>query len=172
MVMLKAEHIDVVAVGDVSAEPWDDDALTQRRRVSQWADPEHLRYVKMVTEGGVLTGFACVGMPRTAAELTLLYDRGGEVRGAGVADDRRGGSCEHLRELGQARAPAEVLDLRAVRSGDEPRQGRLVGPAGDHDQPHRLVAAPGQAAHSCDNHFRPRGSRTGSHVDRSREYRA
>ena len=79
IVMLKAEHVDVVAVGDVSADPWDDDALSPRRRVAQWADPEHLRYVKMVTEGGVLTGFACVGMPRTAAELTLLYDRGGEL---------------------------------------------------------------------------------------------
>lgn len=79
IVMLKAEHVDVVAVGDVSADPWDDDALAPRRRVAQWADPEHLRYVKMVTEGGVLTGFACVGMPRTAAELTLLYDRGGEL---------------------------------------------------------------------------------------------
>jgi assimilatory nitrate reductase electron transfer subunit len=79
IVMLKAEHVDVVAVGDVSADPWDDDALAPRRRVAQWADPEHLRYVKMVTDGGVLTGFACVGMPRTAAELTLLYDRGGEL---------------------------------------------------------------------------------------------
>jgi assimilatory nitrate reductase electron transfer subunit len=79
IVMLKAEHVDVVAVGDVSSDPWDDDALAPRRRVAQWADPEHLRYVKMVTDGGVLTGFACVGMPRTAAELTLLYDRGGEL---------------------------------------------------------------------------------------------
>lgn len=79
IVMLKAEHVDVVAVGDVSADPWDDDALAPRRRVAQWADPEHLRYVKMVTEAGVLTGFVCVGMPRTAAELTLLYERGGEL---------------------------------------------------------------------------------------------
>ncbi|MEI5583093.1 MULTISPECIES: NAD(P)/FAD-dependent oxidoreductase [unclassified Agromyces] len=79
IVMLKAEHVDVVAVGEVAADPWDDDALSPRRRVAQWADPEHLRYVKMVTEDGVLTGFVCVGMPRTAAELTLLYDRGGEL---------------------------------------------------------------------------------------------
>lgn len=79
IVMLKAEHVDVVAVGDVSADPWDDDALAPRRRVAQWADPEHLRYVKMVTEDGVLTGFVSVGMPRTAAELTLLFERGGEL---------------------------------------------------------------------------------------------
>ncbi|MFE5671947.1 FAD-dependent oxidoreductase [Agromyces sp. NPDC056523] len=79
IVMLKAEHVDVVAVGDVSADPWDDDGLAPRRRVAQWADPEHQRYVKMVTEDGVLTGFASVGMPRTAAELTLLFERGGEL---------------------------------------------------------------------------------------------
>ena len=79
IVMLKAEHIDVVAVGDLSADPWDDDALHPRRRVSQWADPEHLRYVKMVTEDGALTGFVSVGMPRTAAELTLLFERHGEL---------------------------------------------------------------------------------------------
>ncbi|GAA1515597.1 assimilatory nitrate reductase electron transfer subunit [Agromyces terreus] len=79
LVMLKAEHIDVVAVGDLGGDPFDDDALHPRRRVSQWADPEHLRYVKMVTEDGVLTGFASVGMPRTAAELTLLFERGGEL---------------------------------------------------------------------------------------------
>lgn len=79
IVMLKAEHIDVVAVGDITADPWDDDALHPRRRVSQWADPEHLRYVKMVTEDGALTGFVSVGMPRTAAELTLLFERRGEL---------------------------------------------------------------------------------------------
>ena len=79
IVMLKAEHIDVVAVGDISADPWDDDTLHPRRRVSQWADPEHLRYVKMVTEDGALTGFVSVGMPRTAAELTLLFERRGEL---------------------------------------------------------------------------------------------
>ena len=77
LVMLKAEHVDVVAAGDVSADPWDDDA--QGRNVAQWADPEHLRYVKMVSAGGILTGFVCVGMPRTAAELTLLYERGDEL---------------------------------------------------------------------------------------------
>lgn len=79
IVMLKAEHIDVVAVGDVAADPFDDDATVPARRVSQWADPEHLRYVKMVTEDGRLTGFVSVGMPRTAAELALLFERGGEL---------------------------------------------------------------------------------------------
>ncbi|MGC5223339.1 FAD-dependent oxidoreductase [Micromonospora sp. DT81.3] len=80
LVMLKAEHVDVVAVGDVSLEPGDDDPRPGcDRKVSLWADPEHLRYVKMVSESGVLTAFVSVGMPRTAAELTLLFERGGEL---------------------------------------------------------------------------------------------
>lgn len=88
-VALKAEGIDVVAVGDVQAEPWDaepagpDDHCgvhaPSRRSISLWADPDHGCYVKMITRGGVLTAFVCVGMPRTAAELTLLYDSGSEL---------------------------------------------------------------------------------------------
>lgn len=81
VVMLKDENIDVVAVGDLDIDIWgmphpDDDP---QRHVAQWADPRHGRYVKMVTVDGVLDAFACVGMPRTAAELTLLYDRQGEL---------------------------------------------------------------------------------------------
>jgi assimilatory nitrate reductase electron transfer subunit len=79
IVALKAEHVDVVAVGEVNADPWDDDAMFPRRGIAQWADAEHGRYVKMVTDGGVLTGFVSVGMPRTAAELTLLFERRAEL---------------------------------------------------------------------------------------------
>ncbi|NNC10970.1 NAD(P)/FAD-dependent oxidoreductase [Planctomonas sp. JC2975] len=77
IVMLKGESVDCVAVGDVTPEPWD--LLDDGRRVAQWADPEHGGYVKTVTRAGVLTGFAAVGMPRTAAELTLLFERGAEL---------------------------------------------------------------------------------------------
>ena len=80
LVMLKAHGVDVVARGDVSPDPWDivvDDG--DRVCVAQWADPEHGRYVKLVTRAGVLEAFACVGMPRTAAELTLLAERGSEL---------------------------------------------------------------------------------------------
>jgi assimilatory nitrate reductase electron transfer subunit len=91
VVMLKADGIDVVAAGDTAADPFDA-ALTGADAhasgcavgepplsVSQWADPEHGRYVKMITRGGILTGFVCVGMPRTGAELTLLFERGSEL---------------------------------------------------------------------------------------------
>jgi len=44
-----------------------------------WADPEHGTYVKMATRDGILTGFVAVGMPRAAAELSVLYVRGGEL---------------------------------------------------------------------------------------------
>ena len=91
VVMLKSEGIDVVSVGNTAAEPWDlpaeDPAVSHRSagcpsaplRVSQWSDPEHGRHVKMVTRDGILEGFVCVGMPRTAAELTLLFERGSEL---------------------------------------------------------------------------------------------
>jgi assimilatory nitrate reductase electron transfer subunit len=91
VVMLKAEGIDVVAAGDTSADPFDAalagadahasgcSAGEPPLSVSQWADPEHGRYVKMITRGGILAGFVCVGMPRTGAELTLLFERGSEL---------------------------------------------------------------------------------------------
>ena len=89
VVMLKAEGIDVVAAGDTAADPFDVDDRAHADgcavgepaplAVAQWADPAHGRYVKMVTRGGILTGFVCVGMPRTGAELTLLFERGSEL---------------------------------------------------------------------------------------------
>ncbi|WP_411701409.1 FAD-dependent oxidoreductase [Conyzicola sp.] len=87
LVMLKSEAVDVVTVGDVELEPWDTDPTTvdaagervPGRQVSQWVDPEHGRYLKMVTRRGVLEGLVCVGLPRTAAELTLLFERGSEL---------------------------------------------------------------------------------------------
>ncbi len=82
LVMLKAEGIDVVAAGDVSVDAWSEEphgAGCAALQVAEWSDPEHGRYVKMVTRSGVLTAFACVGMPRTGAELTLLFERGSEL---------------------------------------------------------------------------------------------
>lgn len=83
LVMLKAEDIDVVSVGDIELDPWDTDYLAsdevEARQVSQWVDPQHGRYLKMVTRDGVLEGFVSVGLPRTAAELTLLFERASEL---------------------------------------------------------------------------------------------
>ncbi|MEP6480688.1 MAG: FAD-dependent oxidoreductase [Rhodoglobus sp.] len=89
IVMLKAEGVDVAAAGSVTRDIWDVDVDEQRDhadgcahvavQVAQWADPEHGRYVKMVSRAGILEGFVAVGMPRTAAELTLLFERGSEL---------------------------------------------------------------------------------------------
>lgn len=83
VLMLKADGIDLVAAGDVTADPWDEELHTDDcadgRVVAQWADPGHGRYVKMVSRGGVLEGFVSVGMPRTGAELTLMFQSGSEL---------------------------------------------------------------------------------------------
>ncbi|WP_426998677.1 FAD-dependent oxidoreductase [Pseudarthrobacter sp. N5] len=86
VIVLKARGMNVAAAGDNSADPWDEEALTAgasngrpRLQIAQWADPEHGRYVKMTTRGGVLEGLVSVGMPRTAAELVQLFERGAEL---------------------------------------------------------------------------------------------
>ncbi|WP_284751395.1 FAD-dependent oxidoreductase [Arthrobacter sp. efr-133-R2A-120] len=86
VVVLKARGINMAVAGDNSAEPWDDELLSvgvsegmPRRQVAQWADPEHGRYAKMTTRGGALEGLVTVGMPRTAAELVMLFERGSEL---------------------------------------------------------------------------------------------
>ncbi|MEV8040997.1 FAD-dependent oxidoreductase [Arthrobacter sp. NPDC080082] len=86
VVVLKARGLTMAVAGDVTADPWDEEALCSgsatdrpRLQVSQWADPEHGRYVKMSTRAGVLEGLVAVGMPRTAAELVQLFERGAEL---------------------------------------------------------------------------------------------
>ncbi|WP_346960560.1 FAD-dependent oxidoreductase [uncultured Arthrobacter sp.] len=86
VLVLKARGLTMAVAGDVSADPWDEEALTAgavggraRLQVAQWADPEHGRYVKMTTRAGVLEGLVAVGMPRTAAELVQLFERGAEL---------------------------------------------------------------------------------------------
>jgi len=79
VVMLKAEGIDVVAGGAVDADPFSHAPGCRGPQVTLWADPARGAYVKLVTVDGVLTGFVAVGMPRTGAELTLLFERGSEL---------------------------------------------------------------------------------------------
>jgi assimilatory nitrate reductase electron transfer subunit len=86
VIVLKARGMNMAVAGDNSAEPWDEEALTAgavngrpRLQIAQWADPEHGRYVKMTTRGGVLEGLVSVGMPRTAGELVQLFERGAEL---------------------------------------------------------------------------------------------
>ncbi|MEE1621006.1 FAD-dependent oxidoreductase [Zafaria sp. Z1313] len=75
VLLLKARGIDLSTGGDPTPGPWHEGP----ERVAVWADPRAGRYCKMVTRDGVLTGFTAIGMPRTAAELVLLYERGTEL---------------------------------------------------------------------------------------------
>jgi len=86
VIVLKSRGMNMAVAGNNAAEPWDEEALTAgavngrpRLQIAQWADPEHGRYVKMTTRGGVLEGLVAVGMPRTAAELVGLFERGAEL---------------------------------------------------------------------------------------------
>ena len=86
VIVLKARGMNMAVAGDVSADPWDEEALSAgavngrpRLQIAQWADPEHGRYVKMTTRAGVLEGLVAVGMPRTSAELVQLFERGAEL---------------------------------------------------------------------------------------------
>ncbi|NEM90687.1 FAD-dependent oxidoreductase [Galbitalea soli] len=76
VVMLKAEGVSVCAAGELGADPW---ASEPGVEVTQWVDPARGRYATMTTRDGVLTGFVCAGLPRLAAELTLLFERGSEL---------------------------------------------------------------------------------------------
>lgn len=106
VILLKARGVDMASAGDVGAELWDDvphEPGTAPRHVSQWADPEHGRYAKMVTRGGVLEGLVCVGMPRTAAELVLLFERGAELPADRTAMFR----LDAIEELPDSAGPAD-----------------------------------------------------------------
>ncbi|WP_104166316.1 FAD-dependent oxidoreductase [Arthrobacter sp. SX1312] len=76
VVVLKARGVDAVVAGETDADPW---TVEPGLAVAEWADPGHGRYARMVTRDGVLTGLVCVGMPRTGAELVLLFERGSEL---------------------------------------------------------------------------------------------
>ena len=80
VVVLKGELVDIASAGDVSADPFAPVPTGEiAPGIAVWADPEHGTYVKMATRDGILTGFVAVGMPRAAAELSVLYLRGGEL---------------------------------------------------------------------------------------------
>lgn len=76
VLVLKARGVDAVTAGETDADPW---TVAPGLAVAVWADPGHGRYAKMVTRDGVLTGLVCVGMPRTGAELVLLFERRSEL---------------------------------------------------------------------------------------------
>ena len=79
VMVIKAPRLSVVSAGTIESDPVDTLLDDGGLRVSQWSDPAAGRYAKIITRGGVLEGLICVGLPRTAAELTLLYERRAEL---------------------------------------------------------------------------------------------
>jgi len=72
VLMLKGQGIEVAAAGDISAGFWDSPEL----QATMFADPATGRYLKIVTDNDVVTGFLSIGLPQTSAELILAYERG------------------------------------------------------------------------------------------------
>ncbi|MCW4465518.1 FAD-dependent oxidoreductase [Glutamicibacter sp. MNS18] len=71
VLMLKGQGLEVTAAGDTSGGLFDQD-----KQVVVYADPANGRYLRLVTRDAVPKGFVAMGLPRTAAELVLAYERG------------------------------------------------------------------------------------------------
>lgn len=72
VLMLKGQGIELTAGGNIAAGLWDESGS----QVTVYAAPAEGKYLKMVSQAGVLTGFLAMGLPRTSAELVLSYERG------------------------------------------------------------------------------------------------
>lgn len=72
VILMKSKTLSMACAGEVDVDPWDPNAP----EVSTWSDPRHGQYLRIVTEGERLIGFVSIGMPRTAAELSMHAARG------------------------------------------------------------------------------------------------
>ncbi|WP_234865031.1 FAD-dependent oxidoreductase [Sinomonas albida] len=116
VILLKARGVNLAVAGDAQTDPWDTVAWDADQaagrgplEVSLWADPAHGRYVKMCTRDGVLEGFIALGMPRAAAELTLLFGSGSELPADRSVILRLDGPESSLGAPGSAAGPESTL---------------------------------------------------------------
>ncbi|WP_105565769.1 FAD-dependent oxidoreductase [Microbacterium halophytorum] len=80
IVMLKSRSIDLVQAGGVVPDPFAPVAHGEPpSEIAAWADPQHGTYLAMSTRDGVLEAFVAIGLPRAAAELSVLHQRRGEL---------------------------------------------------------------------------------------------
>lgn len=80
IVMLKSRHVDLVQAGGIVPDVFAPAAAGERApETAMWADPAHGTYLAMATTDGVLDGFVSVGLPRAASDLSVLYQRRGEL---------------------------------------------------------------------------------------------
>lgn len=77
-VRLKAHQVELASAGTVSGEPWQ--PRPGGGSVVQWADGSAGTYAKLVLgPDRRLEGYVVLGLPRAAAEIGLLHDRGEAV---------------------------------------------------------------------------------------------
>ncbi|SDH96161.1 assimilatory nitrate reductase (NADH) beta subunit [Arthrobacter subterraneus] len=125
VLMLKARGLDAVVAGDVSADPWA--AQEDGTAVALWADPQQGSYAKMVTRGGVLQGLVCVGLPRAAAELVLLFESGAVLPADRSALLRLDGAEAAAAPSSLAADPAGIVCRCAGVSRGSIEQAAVVG---------------------------------------------
>jgi assimilatory nitrate reductase electron transfer subunit len=128
VMILKAPGLSVVSAGNIAADPIDCLDAADDLRVAQWSDPRAGRYAKITTRNGVLDGLICVGLPRTAAELTLLYQRRAELPSDRSALLRHDGP-DHVSSSDPLGADATVCRCNTVTAG----QISAAIDAGHHD---------------------------------------
>ncbi|WP_101852689.1 FAD-dependent oxidoreductase [Kocuria flava] len=77
-VRLKARAVELACAGTVAGEPWQ--ARPDGGSVVQWADGGAGGYLKLVLRPDrTLAGYVALGLPRAAAEVGLLHERGTPV---------------------------------------------------------------------------------------------
>ena len=77
-VRLKAHQVELAAAGRVGGVPWE--PRPDGGSVVQWADGSAGTYAKLVLgPDRTLEGYIVLGLPRSAAGIGLLYDRGEAV---------------------------------------------------------------------------------------------
>lgn len=133
VILLKARGINLAVAGHVQREPWDavawdaNDGARPPVEVSLWADPAHGRYVKMCTRDGALEGFLALGMPRAAAELSLLFASGAELPADRSVLLRLDGPESSLGTPGSSTGPESTLCRCAGVSRAEVQESVLSG---------------------------------------------
>ncbi|GAB3850677.1 FAD-dependent oxidoreductase [Nesterenkonia populi] len=72
VILMKSKTLNMACAGKTDVDPWDPSSP----EVSTWSDPRRGQYLRIVVEGEKLIGFVSIGMPRTAAELSMHASRG------------------------------------------------------------------------------------------------
>lgn len=72
VILMRSKNLSVAWAGDVAVDSWAPGAPT----VATWSDSKRGQYLRLVTKDDEMLGFVAVGMPRSAAELSMHAIRG------------------------------------------------------------------------------------------------